>query len=78
MVYILQQIWVQSKYDQWWKETKYIYSDTVLKYNFEVLVLYLSICFKIQHIVQDEISLAFYILQKAVCSRGLISDVYEL
>ena len=26
-----------------WKITKYIYSSTVLKYNFELLVLYLSI-----------------------------------
>ncbi len=28
---------------QWWKVTKHIYSRTVLKYNFEVLVHYLSI-----------------------------------
>ena len=28
---------------QRWTVTKYIYSNTVLNYNFEVLVLYLSI-----------------------------------
>ena len=28
---------------QWCKVTKYIYSSTVLKYNFEVLILYWSI-----------------------------------
>ena len=30
----------------WWKVTKYIYSSTVLVYNFDLLVLYLiiSIC----------------------------------
>lgn len=30
-------------YCQWWKVSRYIYSTAVLKYNFEVLVLYLSI-----------------------------------
>ncbi len=30
-------------YTQWWKITKYIYLSTVLKYSFEVLVLYLSV-----------------------------------
>ncbi len=30
-------------YNQWCKVTKYIYLSTVLKYDFEVLVLYLSV-----------------------------------
>ncbi len=29
----------KDRWNQWWKVTKYFYSSTVLKYNFQVLVL---------------------------------------
>ena len=32
-----------NSFIQWWKVTKYIYLNTVLEYNLEVLVLYFSI-----------------------------------
>lgn len=45
-VWMCAPIWVwmvHHRLKQWWNVTKYVYSSTAIEYNFEVLILYLSI-----------------------------------
>ena len=60
---------------QWWKVTKYIYLSTVLKYNLEVLVLYLSIsifCYVIL-ILHNNSEKIYYFLLHYIHLRAIVT-----